>query len=72
MYEKILALLKNGASLTITMSSGQMFTVSGYEEETTEGIKPPVIVMYITDDKFPVFVNTDFIESFRMIFDDHE
>ena len=30
MYEKILALLKNGVSLEITMSSGQLFTASGY------------------------------------------
>lgn len=69
-YEKILALLKNRVSLEITMSFGQLFTASGYEKETTERIKSPVIVMYVSDNEYPLFVNTDFIESFSMIFDD--
>lgn len=69
MYEKIVKLLDDGIALSITMSSGQSFIATGYEKMVTEKIKSPVVAMHIADGESILFVNTDFIESFRLMTD---
>ncbi len=70
MYNKILSLLKDNVVLSITMSSGNVFTVLGYERAVTEKIKSPVIAVRTTNKKYLLFINTDMIESFEMISND--
>lgn len=70
MYNKILSLLKDNVVLSITMSSGNVFTVFGYERSVTEKIKSPVIAVRTTDKKSLLFINTDLIESFEMMSND--